>query len=52
MGKSQNKIVVGVMLLPPDEIMDKAIKINRAFIETFGKEIILSKQNRLPHKEN
>jgi hypothetical protein len=35
---SQNKIAVKVVLLPPDEIMDKAIEVNEALIKTFDKK--------------
>ena len=35
MKKSQNKIAVDVVLLPPDEIMDEAIEVNQALIKTF-----------------
>ena len=65
MEKSQNKIAVDVVLLPPDEIMDKAIEVNQALVKTFEKKpffkkesftkeilynkIILNKQNCLPH---
>ena len=49
MEKSQNRIAVDVVLLPPDEIMEKAIEINQALINAFNNKIILNKQNCLPH---
>jgi glycosyltransferase domain-containing protein len=51
MKKSQDKIAVDVVLLPPDEIMDKAIEVNQALpkIFEFDKKIVLNKQNCLPH---
>jgi len=49
MEKSQNKIAVDVVLLPHNEIMDKAIEVNQALIKTFDKKIILNKENCLPH---
>jgi 2'-5' RNA ligase len=49
MKKSQDKIAVDVVLLPPDEIMDKVIEVNQALIKTFDNKIVLNKQNCLPH---
>ena len=51
MKKSQNKIAVDVVLLPPDEIMEKAIAVNQTLIKTFefDNKIVLNKQNCLPH---
>jgi len=51
MEKSQDKIAVDVVLLPPDEIMDKAIEVNQALIKTFefDNKIVLNKQNCFPH---
>ena len=49
MEKSQNKIAVDVVLLPPDEIMEKAIEVNQALIKTFDNKIILNKQDCFPH---
>jgi glycosyltransferase domain-containing protein len=49
--KSQDKIAVDVVLLPPDEIMEKAIEVNQTLIKTFefDNKIVLNKQNCLPH---
>ena len=47
--ESPDKIAVDVVLLPPDEIMEKAIAVNQALINTFNNKIILDKQNCLPH---
>lgn len=49
MEKSQNKIAVDVVLLPPDEIMYKVIEVNQALLKTFDKKIVLNKQNCFPH---
>jgi glycosyltransferase domain-containing protein len=49
MEKSQNKIAVDVVLLPPDEITDKAIEVNQVLLKTFDKEIVLNKENCFPH---
>jgi glycosyltransferase involved in cell wall biosynthesis/2'-5' RNA ligase len=49
MKKSQSKIAVDVVLLPPDEIVDKAIEVNQALIKTFDNKIVLNKQNCFPH---
>ena len=49
MEKSQSKIAVDVVLLPPDEVMDKAIEVNQALIKTFDDKIVLNKQNCFPH---
>ena len=49
MGKSQDKIAVDVVLLPPDEITDKAIEVNQALLKTSDNKIVLNKQNCLPH---
>jgi len=44
-----SKIAVDVVLLPSDEMMDKAIRANAELVEKFGSEIALSKDNCLPH---
>ena len=44
-----SRIAVDVVLLPPDEIMDRAIRANAELVEKFGKKIILNKENCLPH---
>jgi len=38
MEKSQNKIAVDVLLLPPDEIMYKVIGVNQVLLKTFDKK--------------
>ncbi len=43
------KIAVDVVLLPSDEMMDKAINANAELVEKFGSEIVLNKKNCLPH---
>ena len=49
MEKSQNRIAVDVVLLPPDEIMEKAIEVNQALLNAFNNKMILNKQNCFPH---
>jgi len=44
-----SKIAVDVVLLPSDEMMDKAIRANTELVEKFGSEIVLNKENCLPH---
>ncbi|MFQ6036539.1 MAG: hypothetical protein ACE5NM_11940 [Sedimentisphaerales bacterium] len=44
-----SKIAVDVVLLPSDEMMDKAIQTNAELVERFGSEIVLNKENCLPH---
>jgi len=44
-----SKIAVDVVLLPSDEMMDKAIQANAELVERFGSEIVLNKENCLPH---
>jgi len=44
-----SKIAVDVVLLPSDEMMDKAIQANAELVEKFGSEIMLNKENCLPH---
>ena len=44
-----SKIAVDVALLPSDEMMDKAIQANAELVERFGSEIVLNKENCLPH---
>ena len=43
------KIAVDVVLLPSEEMMDKAIEINRELLKRFDNKIILNKENCLPH---
>lgn len=44
-----SKIAVDVVLLPSDEMMDKAILANAELVEKFGSEIVLNRKNCLPH---
>jgi len=44
-----SKIAVDVVLLPSDEMMDKAIRANVELVGKSGSEIVLSKDNCLPH---
>ena len=44
-----SKIAVDVVLLPSDEMMDKAIQANAELVERFGSEIVLNKEDCLPH---
>ena len=43
------KIAVDVILLPPKEVMEKVIKINRKLIEQGNDEILLDTENCIPH---
>ncbi len=43
------EIAIDVVLLPSDEIMDKAIEANRELLKQCAEKIILSKENCLPH---
>lgn len=43
------KIAVDVVLLPCEEMAEKAIEANRRLVETGNEQIILNKQNCLPH---
>jgi len=43
------KIAIDIVLLPPEEIMDKAIEINQELLEKFPKKTILDKQKCIPH---
>jgi len=44
-----SKIAIDVVLLPSDEMMDKAIQANAELVEKFGSEIVLNKKDCLPH---
>lgn len=43
------KIAVDIVLLPSEEIMDKAISANRELLKQYPDKIILNKENCLPH---
>jgi 2'-5' RNA ligase len=43
------KIAVDVVLLPSDEMTHRAIEANTELVKEFGREIVLSKENCLPH---
>lgn len=43
------KIAIDVVLLPSEEMMDKAIKINEELLKDYENKIILHKENCLPH---
>ena len=43
------KKAVDVVLLPSEQMTDRAISANKELIEKFGKKIILNRQNCLPH---
>ena len=40
---------IDVVLLPSQIMTDKAIEINKELVKKFGEEIVLSKENCLPH---
>lgn len=44
-----SRIAVDVVLLPPDEIMDRAIQANAKLVERSGDKIVLNKESCLPH---
>jgi len=44
-----SKIAVDVVLLPSNEMTEKAIQANAELVEKFGKKIVLNRQNCLPH---
>ena len=44
-----SKKAVDVALLPSDNIIDIAIRLNRQLVERFGEEIVLDNKNCLPH---
>ena len=46
---AQNIIAVDVILLPSEDMMDKAIEVNRKLLEISDNEIRLNKVNCLPH---
>lgn len=43
------KKAVDVVLLPDEAVTNKAIKANAELVEKFGSEIVLNKENCLPH---
>ncbi len=43
------KLAVDVVLLPPEEIMEKAIKLNKKLLKGFDAKIVLNKKKCLPH---
>ncbi|NQU98600.1 hypothetical protein HQ533_03965 [Candidatus Woesearchaeota archaeon] len=44
-----NKIAVDIVLLPSEEMMDKAIEINKKLLKNNEPKIVLNKENCLPH---
>src|SRR3989344_843043 len=44
-----SKLAVDVVILPPDEIMDLSISLNRQLLEQVPSELVLSKDKCLPH---
>jgi hypothetical protein len=47
--KDMSRIAVDVVLLPEQAMMDRAIEANAKLVEKFSKEIVLNKQDCLPH---
>lgn len=43
------KIAIDVVLLPSEEMMDKAIEINKELLKEYDNKIVLDKQKCLPH---
>lgn len=44
-----NKLAIGIVLLPPKEIMAKAIEINQKLLKETKSDLVLDAQNCLPH---
>jgi 2'-5' RNA ligase len=44
-----SRIAVDVVLLPNETMTDRAIEINAELVKKFGREIVLNKENCLPH---
>ena len=44
-----DKLTVDIVLLPPDDIQEKIIQINREFVNTHNDDIVLNKKTCLPH---
>jgi 2'-5' RNA ligase len=44
-----NKIAVDVVLLPSEQIMEAALRLNRKLLGRFEKTIVLNRNDRLPH---
>jgi hypothetical protein len=44
-----SRIAVDVVLLPSDEMTDKTIRANAELVDKFASEIVLNKENCLPH---
>jgi 2'-5' RNA ligase len=47
--KNMSIKAIDIVLLPPEPVMDKAIEMNRQPVEKYGSEIVLNKENHLPH---
>ena len=47
--KNMAKIAVDVVLLPSDEMTNRAIEVNAELVEKSSREIVLDKENCLPH---
>lgn len=43
------KIAIDIALLPPDDVMDRAIAVNQKIIAKYPSKLVLSKTERLPH---
>ena len=44
-----SKIAIDVVLLPSEEITDRAVAANRELLKQYPDKIILNKENCLPH---
>lgn len=44
-----SRIAVDAVLLPSDDMADKAIRVNAELVERFGRKIVLNKETCLPH---
>ncbi len=47
--KNMSRKAVDVVLLPDEVMTDRAIEVSAELVEKFGKEIVLNKENCLPH---
>ena len=48
-GKGQRKIAVNIALIPPKEIIQFAIELNRSFPETIEEDYVLDAETCMPH---
>ena len=44
-----SRLAIDVAILPPDEIMDLAVKLNQELLKRVESDLVLNKENCLPH---